>query len=286
MPFNFSSAPAADRWAQYNLIEVPLQLNGEETKYKAVIQNGEIAQIATNQYTVLPNEEAVKIADATAEQIGLVPFDEFTGSWFQRMDSHIVLDGFKVHALYALNEPYTVNGDKMHIGVGVHNSIDGTSSFGAGVFTFRNACKNMVLAGSKGYHQDFDQRKTLEYVYKRHTSSIDPIIGELGQVIAKIMDRAAGIIDAYREMAERKVDAEYLEDLAKKISRSRLPAKVLPSYLRADEEKIEEKTATPETVWDVYNDITANIWHNDKTNMRIKIFHFDNLHRVIPIQAR
>ena len=144
----------------------------------------------------------------------------------------------------------------------------------------------MVLAGSKGYHQDFDQRKTLEYVYKRHTSSIDPIIGELGQVIAKIMDRAAGIIDAYREMAERKVDAEYLEDLAKKISRSRLPAKVLPSYLRADEEKIEEKTAAPETVWDVYNDITANIWHNDKTNMRIKIFHFDNLHRVIPIQAR
>ena len=126
MSFNFSSAPAVDRWAQYNLVEVPLQLNGEETKYKAVIQNGEIAQIATNQYTVLPNEEAVKIADATAKQIGLVPFDEFTGSWFQRMDSHVVKDGFKVHALYALNEPYTVNGDKMHIGVGVHNSIDGT----------------------------------------------------------------------------------------------------------------------------------------------------------------
>jgi len=286
MSFKFSSAPAADRWTQYNLIEVPLQLNGMETKYKAIIQNGEIAQIATNQYTVLPNEEAVKIADATAKEIGLVPFDEFTGNWFQRMDSHVVKDGHKVHALYALNEPITVNGDKMHIGVGVHNSIDGTTSFGAGVFTFRNACKNMVLAGSKGYHQDFDQRKTLEYVYKRHTSSIDPIIGELGQVIAKIMDRAAGIIDAYREMAEKKIDEEYLEDLAKKISKSRLPAKVLPSYLRADEEKAEERNAQPETVWDVYNDITAGIWHNDKTNMRIKIFHFDNLHRVIPIQAR
>ena len=284
MSYNFTSAPATDRWAQYDLYEVPLQLNGQETKYKAIIQYGEVAQIATNQYTVLPNEEAVKISDATAKEMGLVPFHEFTGNWFQRMDSHVVKDGHKVHALYALNEPYTVNGDKMHIGVGVHNSIDGTTSFGAGIFTFRNACKNMVLAGSKGYHQDFDQRKTLEYVYRRHTSSIDPVIGDLSNTIAKIMDKAAGIIDAYKRMAEKKVDAEYLEELAKKLSRSRLPAKVLPSYLKADEAK--EQAATPETVWDVYNDLTANIWHNDKTNMRIKIFHFDNLHRILPLQVK
>jgi hypothetical protein len=202
------------------------------------------------------------------------------------MESHVVKDGHKVHALYALNEPYTVNGDKMHIGVGVHNSIDGTTSFGAGIFTFRNACKNMVLAGSKGYHQDFDQRKTLEYIYRRHTSSIDPIIGDLSNTIAKIMDRAAGIIDAYKRMAEKKVDAEYLEELAKKLSRSRLPAKVLPSYLKAEPDKTEEQQAKPETVWDIYNDLTANIWHNDKTNMRIKIFHFDNLHRVLPLQVK
>ena len=142
----------------------------------------------------------------------------------------------------------------------------------------------MVLAGSKGYHQDFDQRKTLEYVYRRHTSGIDPVIGDLSNTIAKIMDRAAGIIDAYKRMAEKKVDVEYLEELTKKLSRSRLPAKVLPSYLKADEAK--EQVAAPETVWDIYNDLTANIWHNDKTNMRIKIFHFDNLHRVLPLQVK
>ena len=150
MAYQFTSAPAADRWTQYNLYEVPLRLNGEETKYKAIIQHGEVAQIATNQYTVLPNEEAVKISDTTAKEMDLVPFNEFTGNWFHRMDSHVVKDGHKVHALYALNEPYTVNGDKIHIGVGVHNSIDGTTSFGAGIFTFRNVCKNMVLAGSQG----------------------------------------------------------------------------------------------------------------------------------------
>ena len=98
------------------------------------------------------------------------------------------------------------------------------------------------------------------------------------------MDKTTGIIDAYKRMAEKKVDADYLEELAKKLSRSRLPAKVIPSYLRADEAK--EQVAAPETVWDVYNDITANIWHNDKTNMRIKIFHFDNLHRVLPLQVK
>ena len=174
---------------------------------------GQIAQIATTQYHVLPNEEAVKIADATAEQMGLVPFDEFTGSWFQRLDDHVIRDGFKVHALYALNEPYKVNGDEMHIGVGVHNSIDGTTSFGAGVFTFRNACRNMVLAGSKGYHQDFDQRKTLEYVYKRHTAAIDPVVGQLSHIIGGIMDRAVDIIESYKKMAKKRADEKYLDDL-------------------------------------------------------------------------
>jgi hypothetical protein len=109
----------------------------------------------------------------------------------------------------------------------------------------------MVLAGSKGYHQDFDQRKTLEYVYGRHTSAIDPVVGELSQVISKIMDRALDIIEAYRKMAEKKVDEKYLHDLTKKLTRSRLPAKVYPSYLRAEPEKAETQNAEPETVWDI-----------------------------------
>jgi len=282
---SFSSGQPDETWSQYNLTEVPLLLNGEQTKYKAILQAGEIAQIATNQYHVLPNEEAVKISDTTAAQMGLVPFDEFTGNWFQRLDDHVIRDGFKVHALYALNEPYKVNGDEMHIGVGVHNSIDGTTSFGAGVFTFRNACKNMVLAGSKGYHQDFDQRKTLEYVYKRHTAAIDPVVGQLSHIISGIMDRAVDIIESYKKMAKKKADDKYLDDLQTKLLRSRLPAKVYPSYLLAEPEKATALNAKPETVWDVYNDITANIWHNQSTNMRIKIFQFDHLHKVIPLQV-
>jgi len=282
---SLTSGQPDDTWSQYNLAEVPLLLNGEQTKYKAILQAGEIAQIATNQYHVLPNEEAVKIADATAAQMGLVPFDEFTGSWFQRLDDHVIRDGFKVHALYALNEPYNVNGDEMHIGVGVHNSIDGTTSFGAGVFTFRNACRNMVLAGSKGYHQDFDQRKTLEYVYKRHTAAIDPVVGQLSHIISDIMDRAVDIIESYKKMAKQNADNQYLEDLQTRLLRSRLPAKVYPSYLLAEPEKATVLNAKPETIWDVYNDITANIWHNQSTNMRIKIFQFDHLHKVIPLQG-
>ena len=190
-----------------------------------------------------------------------------------------------MHALYALNEPYKVNGNEMHIGVGVHNSIDGTTSFGAGVFTFRNACRNMVLAGSRGYHQDFDQRKTLEYVYKRHTAAIDPVVGQLSHIIGGIMDRAVDIIESYKKMAKKRADEKYLDDLQTRLLRSRLPAKVYPSYLLADPDKATTLNAKPDTVWDVYNDITANIWHNQSTNMRIKIFQFDHLHKVIPLQA-
>ncbi len=282
---SLTSGQPDDTWSQYNLAEVPLLLNGEQTKYKAILQAGQIAQIATTQYHVLPNEEAVKIADATAEQMGLVPFDEFTGSWFQRLDDHVIVDGFKVHALYALNEPYKVNGDEMHIGVGVHNSIDGTTSFGAGVFTFRNACRNMVLAGSKGYHQDFDQRKTLEYVYKRHTAAIDPVVGQLSHIICSIMDRAVDIIESYKKMAKKKADEKYLDDLQSKAPKEQATRQSLPQLpTRRPNEGHHTQRQTRNRLGHIQRHHRKHL-AQQSTNMRIKIFHFDHLHKVIPLQA-
>lgn len=109
-------------WQKYNLNEVPIRYNNYPSGYKAVIRKGQLISIVGSQYELLPNEEAVKVADQAAEMVGLVPFHEFTGDWFVRMYKHVIYNRkqTQVHALYAINKPYYVNDEKMHVGVGVH----------------------------------------------------------------------------------------------------------------------------------------------------------------------
>jgi hypothetical protein len=285
--FRFNNSPDISQWGQYGISELPLTFNGSDTKYKAVVQNGEIANISKKAYTVLPNEEAVKISDVAAKECDLVPFHQFTGEWFIRMNSNVIVDKWKVHSLYALNEPYNVNGDKMHLGVGVHNSIDGSTSFGAGIFTFRHACANMVLAGSRGYVQQFDERHTLDYVYKRHVGDVDLVIGDMTQKITLLMDKAQGIIEAYRQMAQKQADEAFRKNFLKGLQRHSIAAKWLPEYLRVKPKEALPPMAEGLKVWDVYNDITAKIWHDPgTTRMCVRIDYFNNLHKLIPLTVK
>jgi hypothetical protein len=281
----FSSGADISTWGTYGIEEIPIQLNGNSTKYKAILQGGELAQIATQSYTVLPNEEAVKIAEQAAHETGLVPFHEFTGDWFVRMGNNVIKDGWKVHALYAINKQFKIAGDKkgMHIGVGVHNAIDGSAPFGAGIFTFRNACANMVLAGSRGYTQSFDERKTLDYIYKRHVGELETVLQDLTTKITNLMDRAQTIVESYNQMAQRKVDEDFRRDFIQGLKKNYLPQKFLPDYLRVDKEQKLLPLTSDLTVWNVYNDITAAIWHSPKTGLDSKIDEFNALHKLIPL---
>ena len=278
LKINFGSPDLT--WDRYGLAETPILFNGAKTPYKAITRENKLVTILGNGYKVLPNEEAVKIADEAAEMAGLVPFHEFSGEWFQRMEKHVIYDKdqARVHALYASNKHYDVNGEKMHIGVGVHNSIDGTTAFGCGIFTFRHACANMVLAGTRKYTQQFDQRKTIEYIYQRHTASLNPVTGDLKNKILTVMDRANEIISTYQRMATEKATQQLIERLRK----SRLSAKVLPDYVAKPEEAIPPADLTQ---WQLYNDITAAIWHNAKAGLRTKQHRFNVLHQIIPIST-
>lgn len=277
---DFSLGPADNKWQNYQIRQYPIDLNGNDTGYKAILREGSLVSIVRQGYMLLPNEEALKLADEAAALAGLVPFDKFTGDWYQRMEKHTILDkeGRRMHALYAINKPYTVNGEKMHLGVGIHNSIDGSTAFGAGIFTFRNACANMVLAGTKNYEQAFDQRRTLEYVYHRHTAKLAPVSENLKNIILLVMDRAQEIIASYRQMAARDVTAEFAE----KLKKSRLSKKVLPEYLTAEEPTVQVDKLTE---WQLYNDITEKIWHNADSGLRTKEFQFTTLHKLMPLQV-
>jgi hypothetical protein len=269
-------------WQKYGLLTAPINYGSRKTGFNGLLKDGKLVTIVGSFYRVLPNEEAAKIADQAAKMAGLVPFHEFKGKWIHRMDKHIITDkeGNRMHALYAINEPYKVNGEDMHIGVGIHNSIDGTTAFGAGIFTFRQACSNMVLAGTKGWQMRFDQRETIDYIYKRHTAGLDPIVGQLSTVILAVMDRAKMVIETYRDMAQHAVE----KDLIERLKNSKLSKKVLPDYIA----KPEEATVNPLELsqWNLYNDITAAIWHNAKSGLRTKEHQFDLLHKALEIQVR
>lgn len=268
-----------DTWQQYGLVEFPINYNQQTSKYKALTRNGDLISFVGSGYQLIPNEEAVKIADRAAKLSGLVPFTEFTGDWCGTMEKHVILDkhGNRCHALYASNETYEVEGEKMHLGVGVHNSIDGSTAFGCGVFTFRKACANLVLAGTKGFTEKFTQTSTLEYLYKRHTASLDPAEADLKNAILRVMQRVPEILAAYNQMAQIKAT----EALVEKLKESRLSKKVLPDYITEDEAKVPDISN-----WEVYNDITEAIWHNAKSGLRTKTFQFDALHRIMPLQVR
>lgn len=271
------------RWGCYGLEERPLLYQNANSGYKAIIRQErtgkELVTIVSDRYLLLPNEEVVKIADAEAERCGLVPFDKFTGEWIVRMNDHVIYSSNenRAHALYAINKPYKVDGDKMYVGVGVHNGIDGHFGFTAGIFTFRRACKNMVFAGTPRYEQAFDQRSTVEYINKAHTKGLSPELPNLRSAILRMMDKAGGIIEAYEEMVKRLVTEELIE----KIRKSRLPKKVWP-----DEIQDKEIKATPVmTQWDFYNAVTAKVWHNPDLELRGKMELFGSLHRIMPLQV-
>lgn len=169
-----------------------------------------------------------------------------------------------MHAWYTPKTTYNVQGEKMKIGCDVRNSIDGTSSFGCGVFTYRKICKNGVIYG----------HKQIAGFSRIHTKGLQPIIKNLKERMLLVMEKAEDILRSYKELAEQTITNELIE----KIRKSRIPKKVLPGYIS------EKKADQPQiTQWQLYNDLTELIWHNPKSDLRTKNFQFQTLHAVLKV---
>lgn len=270
-------------WGQYKLAEGKIGYNGLSTGYKAIFKDNKVVHIASEKYTLYPNEEAVKVADEVAIEVGAVPFDKFTGNWFVKADKHVFNTGKndnQTHALYAINGLFDIGGgDTIHMGFAVHNSIDGSMGFSVGAYTFRNACKNMVFMGFKGKGMRFDDRESLAHIYQKHSSglSVNPTV--LKQAMLNVIQQSKGILEQYRLWKNQELKIEVARRLARK-----MPAKYLPEYIQVNaENKADVQLLKAPTIWDTYNDITQVIWHNDKTQYAAKKNQFDNLHKALAV---
>jgi hypothetical protein len=267
------------KWECYGLVEAPILYNGELSDFKAIIRDGRLLTITGIDYKLLPNEEVIKIADQVAEALGAKPFNQFEGEWYCKLKSHIIWNKkqTQVHCLYAFPDHIGDVGDNdtIHWGFSVHNSIDRSMGFGVGCFTFRHACSNMVFMAFKGYETEFDERKALAWVYNKHTLNFKTTVEDLSRKILKVVDKGRQVLEIYRRMRLEKIN----EDLLRKISASPLPRKLLPDYVPEDPR--EQIFSVPDyTKWECYNDLTAAIWHNAKTDIQSKRYQFNIVHNI------
>lgn len=260
-------------WERYDILQYPLVFNSKETRAKAIVRGEDLISIAGKGYTLLPNEEALKLADEAAELVGFKKFSErlTNGNWESgNVRGHVLCNekDTQMHALYVAQDvDPTMRGDSdLYVGVDVQNSIDGRKSFGVGIFSFRSACKNGVIFG----------KKEIESVRHPHTAKLKDVISQLKNLFVMQMDKAKLIREGYQELATEKATRKLLEALSK----TRIPTKVLPEYIKDPEQST---LITDLTVWDVYNDVTEAIWHNAKTDLPAKEFQFNQLHKVVPL---
>jgi len=256
------------RWQQYGLEQAPILFQGKETPYKAIIRNDRLVTIVGKSYYLFPNEEAVKIADEAAKLAGLEPFENIA-AFGMKKQGHILLNEqeTQMRAVYLLDNRAKIDGEELNIGVNIFNSIDASSAFGCGLFSYRYICGNGVIYGQE---EIFNIRRI-------HTRGFQKFIEDLKAEILSVMEQGLGILDAYKGLAEKKLQ----EELAEKIKKSRLSKKVLPEYLKEEEARLPNVS-----VWEAYNDITELIWHNGGSDLKTKTFQFKVLHTVIPLEAK
>ena len=270
----FALGTPDETWSKYGLHEYPLTFNDKPTITKAIIRGeDQLISIAGKGYQLLPNEEALKIANQAAELTGFVPFFEKMkdSAWtLGKPSGNILCNGknTQMHAFYVPKEldieKIGIRRDAVHVGVDVVNSIDGKKSFGVGTFSFRSACKNGVLFNSQN----------LGGIKHPHTISLRPVIEQLKTLFTIQMDHAREILEGYKRLSNQKVT----DDLIERLKKCRLPSKVFPEYIQN-----EQPTPADTTKWELYNDLTAGIWHNNENDVTGKEFQFNQLHRALPV---
>lgn len=263
----FLSGKVDSTWEKYQLYQAPLEYKDRPTKYKAIIYKGHLVAILGANYKLLPNEEAIKLANQIAENVGAVPFKAnnlFRDNVF--FNKHRT----RVYVKYILpDEVYDINGrDTCRLGFSITNSIDGGLAFGVTGFTFREMCSNGVILGYKA----------LTRFYRKHTARFMIDSDKILVVVSDVLEQTRKVLRNYAKM----VTIELNEEIAEQIAKSTLPRKLLPDYIETERDKLIRFDAS-KTLWDVYNDLTANIWHNVKTDIDTKKNQFDILHQIIKV---
>jgi len=238
------------RFESFGLVQAPLLYAGRRVPMKAIIKHGRVISIVGRGYKLLPNQLVREIVADIAETFNLEKSNRpKIGGYFEVMEKN------DTRAFWTLTFPdeYRIGDERIFLGLQIRNSEDGSLSFGVDLFTFRYLCKNGAMVRTR------DLRIK---AYFKHTKHLTVDSRRIRNMIIQILDRGHLILDRYEQMMRIKMTLEVFEKL------KRIPRKYFPEWLQAREPRAELLSRITE--WDLYNDLTANIWHNRKLSMLTK----------------
>ena len=253
------------RYEKYGLIQAPLLYRGQRVPMKAIIKGSRVVSIVGRGYKLLPNRLVSEIVSEIADLFHLEK------SRYPKIGGYYeVSEKENTRSFWTLTFPdeYRVGDEKIHLGLQIRNSEDGSLSFGVDLFTFRTICRNGAIVKTK----DLAIKS-----YFRHTKRLEVKGLKLKNMILQILDRGQWILERYQRMMEIKMTLEVYEKLKK------IPRKYFPEYLRTKEPRVELLSTVTE--WDLYNDLTANIWHNRRLSMMTRRMLNTVLNRAFSIEG-
>ena len=280
--FSNYSSEIRDEWTQYNLKAETLVRNNTPMNYQVIVKDDKPVAVFTKAYKVLPNEEAIKVANDVTNRMGLVPASQMSSEWkfnatdnfpdvFYGKKNNVVT---KISAMYVSPEPVDLgigsDSDPVKIGVKVGNSIDGSQGFGACVFMFRKLCGNMsqhlqssrmlqLSTAELGKVRDLSTQ-TITSASFIHRESLKIEIVE--KLIEDVINGADSVVKRFKDMKQEQLTKEQALEVARVY-----PATVSKNVDWLDYNK-KDKQWTPRvngvTKFDAFQDMTDILSHTTR----------------------
>jgi len=223
------------RWQEYDIIEKYLKYNGRRTKFKAIVKSGNLVNLVSRRYTVIPNELLVEEIVPLIERFGYQPIDSPAKS---------IPTDVRYMQYFIKPELEKIDNEGIKLGLLFRNSIDRSLSLGLEGFSYRTRCGNGVIMGKESVYS---------FTRKHVGGSVEDILSRLEEAIALINKKSLQILEKYKHMMKIKFQKEKYSELEK----------YLPKRDLAD---VSRMIGTG-TDWDAFNEVTQNIWWNRRGNM-------------------
>ncbi len=294
------SAIIVDDYPQYNLRAEQILRNGTSTNTQLIIKGDKFYHFS-NKYQVLPNEEAMKVAERIQESTGLIWAKDMKKDWKGPLTIPKMMGNYDRAITALLIDPKEINltkgvagqkDDWIRKGIGIGSSIDGSSSLKVFGFTFRQICANYAFhkfhLGSLKIDAELNPRafNDAKISFKQifiHAGDLN--VKSFEESCKEVLKKSNDIIRRYVDMRKEKLTMKHFQNIVLRMPNSILKnSEGVQKWMEWEKKKgfIPIKGAFEKTtVWDAFNDITDELTHNEKLSYKVKMNSFNRLDRIL-----
>ena len=258
--------------------------NGEEQPWQFIVRQGKPIAVFTSAYKLIPNDQAIEVANDMAKRAGLVTPSKMSKEAFYIPPADIMWskDELAFTALFIDPKPHNIaptgqKEDTVFKGLAVKGSTNGWSAMSASSFVFKKICQNMnlhfrssrMLQETNIEIKDISsvptnaesRMKLLESIKLIHRQSLDTT--KIADSIAEVLESGDQILERYQQMETEKLLQVQAEKLKKLVQLPKAVTNEL-SWLHLDKDKVSgniKASFDDVTTAKAYQDITEILTH-------------------------